>query len=164
MSNSTRRDLCHNLSLIALLPSLAAKAQSAAPPPPVAPAKSCAEPLLTHCAAFPFEGLPIRYSEGGAPTRQIMEGRIPGSEIVELHESTLEPGKTPHPPHRHPHAEFLLVRQGTIEFLPDNPPVRVTAGGAAYCAPNQLHGFRNVSETQAVYFVLKVGSQPVCQS
>jgi len=56
-----------------------------------------------------------------------------------------------------------MVRTGLIEFQSDAAPVRVTAGGAAYCAPNQMHGFRNVGEVEATYFVLKVGSQPVCQ-
>lgn len=155
-----RRSLCQRLPFLALLPSFAAKSQSSNT---IAPAKNCTEPLLDKCLAFPFEGLPIRYSDAGAPTRQILEGRIPGSEIIELHETTLEPGKMPHPAHRHPHAELLLVRQGTIEFLSNAPPVRVTAGGAAYCAPNQLHGFHNVGAGQAVYFVMKVGAQPVCQ-
>ena len=129
---------------------------------------SCTEPLLDTCAAFPFESLPIRYSTEGALTHQILEGRIPGTpnpagNVIELHETTLKPGKTPHPPHRHPHAELLLVRTGIIEFLSDNPPVPITAGGAAFCAPGRLHGFRNVGEIDATYFILKIGAEPVCQ-
>lgn len=160
MSTVTRRNLCQSLPLLALLPSLAAEAQATTP----APAKNCVEPILQHCAAFPFETLPIRYSDAGAPTRQILEGRIPNGEVIELHETTLAPGKMPHPPHRHPHAELLLVRSGTIEFQTEQAPVRVTPGGAAYCAPNELHGFKNVGTTDAVYFVMKVGAQPVCQT
>lgn len=159
----SRRDLCQSLPLLALLPALTVEAQPAtqgsADPGP----KNCVEPLLTRCEAFPFEGLPVRYSGDGAPTRQILEGRIPGMEVIELHETSLQPGKMPHPAHKHPHAELLLLREGTVEFQSDNPPVRVTAGGAAYCAPNQMHGFRNVGDTEAVYFILKIGSQPVCQ-
>jgi quercetin dioxygenase-like cupin family protein len=158
-----RRDLLQSLPALALLPTLAAEAQN-----PAKPAATCAEPTLDKCVAFPFEGLPVRYSEDGALTHQILEGRIPGTpnpagNVIELHETTLKPGKMPHPAHRHPHAELLFVRSGTIEFISDNPPVRVTAGGAAYCAPNQLHGFHNVGETEATYFVMKVGAEPVCQ-
>jgi hypothetical protein len=75
----TRRNLCQSLPLLAFLPSLTVEAQTAAS----APAKNCVEPLLQHCAAFPFETLPIRYSDAGAPTRQILEGRIPNGEIIE---------------------------------------------------------------------------------
>ena len=161
MSTLSRRHLCQSLPLLAFLPTLAAEAQVPTKGPYVP--QNCTEPLLEKCAAFPYEALPVRYSEDGAPTREILEGRIPGSEIIELHETTLLPGKMPHPAHRHPHAELLMVKQGTIEFLSDNPPVRVTAGGAAYCAPNQLHGFRNAGDGEASYFVLKIGAQPVCQ-
>jgi quercetin dioxygenase-like cupin family protein len=159
MSLLSRRNLCQSLPFLALLPSLAAEAQTSAPKA----AKNCVEPVLNHCMAFPFEALPIRYSDAGAPTRQILEGRIPGGEIIELHETSLAPGKMPHPAHRHPHAELLLVRSGTIEFQSEKEPVRVTPGGAAYCAPNELHGFKNVGTTDAIYFVMKVGGQPVCQ-
>jgi quercetin dioxygenase-like cupin family protein len=153
----SRRDVCRGLSVLALVPAGLVEAQEKVA------AKDCVEPVLSQCAAFPFEALPVRYSGEGAPTRQILEGRIPGSEIIELHETSLAPGKMPHPPHKHPHAELLMVRTGLIEFQSDAAPVRVTAGGAAYCAPNQMHGFRNVGEVEATYFVLKVGSQPVCQ-
>ena len=160
MGHLNRRSLCQTLPLLAFA-STFARGQAAAVP--ATATKDCAEPILSDCQAFPFGKLPIRYSETGAATRQILEGRIPGSEVIELHETTLEAGKTPHPPHRHSHAELLLVRQGTIEFLSDDAPVRITAGGAAYCAPNKLHGFHNVGESQAIYFVVKVGSAPVCQ-
>lgn len=161
-----RRDLLHSLPLLALLPSAlsgpdAAAQVSAVKGPYVQ--KTCDEPLLTDCRAFPFESLPVRYSEAGAETHQIMEGQIPGSAIIEIHETTLKPGKMPHPAHRHPHAELLLLRSGTIEFQSDAPPVRVTAGGMAYCAPNKLHGFRNVGDTEATYFIVKIGNQSVCQ-
>lgn len=157
MSDLTRRHLCQSLPLLALLPALRAEAQAPAK-------KTCTEPTLPKCLAFPFESLPIRYSSGGAPTREILEGRIPGSEVIEVHETQLKAGAMPHPAHKHSHAELLLVRSGMIEFLSDAPPVRVTAGGAAYCAPNQLHGFRNVGDTDALYFVIKIGAEPVCQT
>lgn len=157
-----RRTLCRHLPWLALLPSFAVEAQLAELKSDSNP-KSCTEPLLTQCQAFPFEALPVRYSGTGAPTHQILEGQIPGGAILELHETSLEPGKMPHPAHRHAHAELLLIRSGTVEFLSDNPTVRVTAGGAAYCAPNQLHGFRNIGATEAVYFILKIGAEPICQ-
>lgn len=165
-----RRRILESLPLLALAgPASTLLGKAEAQQPATASPKHCTEPVLSECQAFPFESLPLRYSDAGAPTHQILEGRIPGTpdpagEIIEIHETTLGPGKIPHPPHRHPHAELLLVRQGTIEFLSDAPPVRVTAGGAAYCAPGKLHGFHNVGDTEATYFVVKIGSAPVCQT
>lgn len=152
----------HSLPLLALLPSLTADAQVSAEKGPYVQ-KACNEPLLEDCRALPYEGLPKRTSEGGAVTRQMMEGQIPGASIIEIHETQLEAGKMPHAAHRHSHAELLLVRSGTIEFQSDAPPVRVTAGGMAYCAPNKLHGFRNVGDGLAEYFVVKIGNESVCQ-
>jgi len=157
-----RRDLVQSLPLLALLPSFAAEAQVTAQKGPYVQ-KSCSEPLLEDCKALPYEGLPLRTSSDGAVTRQMMEGEIPGASIIEIHETTLEPGLMPHPAHRHPHAELLLVRSGTIEFQSDAPPQRVTAGGMAYCAPNKLHGFHNVGSGQAQYFIVKIGSESICQ-
>jgi quercetin dioxygenase-like cupin family protein len=157
-----RRDVVQALPLLALLPSLSAEAQVTAQKGPYVQ-KTCDEPLIADCKALPYEGLPLRTSEDGAVTRQMMEGQVPGASIIEIHETTLEPGKMPHPAHRHPHAELLLVRSGTIEFQSDNPPIHVTAGGMAYCAPDKLHGFHNVGEGQAQYFVVKIGNQSVCQ-
>lgn len=157
-----RRDLVQSLPLLALLPSLAAEGQVSAQKAAYVP-KTCKEPLLEDCRALPYEGLPTRTSEAGAVTRQMMEGQIPGASIIEIHETTIEPGKMPHPAHRHPHAELLLVRSGTIEFQSDAPPVHVTAGGMAYCAPDKLHGFRNVGDTPAQYFVVKIGNESICQ-
>ncbi len=105
----------------------------------------------------------MRTSEDGAVTRQMMEGQVPSASILEIHETSLEAGKMPHPAHRHPHAELLLVRSGTIEFQSEAPPVRVTAGGMAYCAPNRLHGFRNAGDEPAEYFVVRIGNESVCQ-
>lgn len=157
-----RRDLMQSLPLLALLPSFAAGAQVASQKGPYVQ-KTCNEPLLEDCKALPYEGLPMRTSEDGAVTRQMMEGQIPGASIIEIHETTLEAGKMPHPAHRHPHAELLLVRSGTIEFQSDAPPVCVTAGGMAYCAPSKLHGFRNAGAGRAQYFVVKIGNESVCQ-
>jgi len=162
LSRMNRRDLLQAVPLLALFPTLESSAQSALSSQTSTP-KSCTEPLLTDCRALPYEGLPQRSSDAGALTRQILEGQIPGASIIEVHETTLQPGKMPHPPHQHPHAELLLVRRGTIEFQSDAPAIRVTAGGLAYCAPNKLHGFRNIGSEDAEYFVVKIGSQPVCQ-
>jgi len=148
--------------MLALLRAVGADGQVSAQKGPYVQ-KSCTEPLLDECKALPYEGLPVRRSEDGAVTRQMLEGQIPGLSIIEIHETLLEAGAIPHPAHRHPHAELVLVRFGTLEFQSEGPPVRVTAGGMAYCAPNKLHGFHNVGAEQAQYFVVKLGSEPVCQ-
>lgn len=150
-----RRDLVASLPLLTAVLTTTASAHTAAP--------DCKETELTECKGFRFEDMPVRSSSTGAPTRQVMEGRMPGLNIVEVHETTLRPGMAPHPPHKHADAEFFLVREGTVEFITDNAPMKLGPGSVAYCAPNKLHGIRNVGQTDATYFVMKVGDQPVCQ-
>ena len=161
MSPLSRRDLCQSLPLLALLPSLAAHAQTPTQTPAPAaapPASDCTQ--LALCQAIPAG--PDRTPKNGVTGHQILVGHIPGITNIEVHETKLDPGKAPHPPHRHPNAEFLCVRQGSLEFTSDAAPVTVAAGGTIYCAPNQLHGVHNNGDTQAIYFVLEIGREPAC--
>ena len=38
-------------------------------------------------------------------------------ENLEMHITTLKPGMSPHPPHKHPNEELIIIRQGTVETL-----------------------------------------------
>jgi len=160
MSTFSRRDVCQSLPLLALLPSLNALAQTpAAAPKPETPAKSDCTPLPI-CQGIPsVPGKPMKDGKGG---HEILSGHIPGIVNIELHETKLDPGKAPHPPHQHPHAELILVREGTLEFATDNPPVTIGPGGSIYCAPNKMHGVHNNGDVMAVYFVVEIGREPPC--
>lgn len=75
-------------------------------------------------------------------------------EQLEVHETTLNPGKSPHPPHKHPNEEMLVIRQGTIEALVNGEWKRVGPGSVVFNASNKLHGLRNVGTEPAVYTVI----------
>ena len=77
---------------------------------------------------------------------------------LEVHISTLNPGETPHPPHKHPDEELLFVKEGTVESLVNGEAQRLGPGGVVFQAANQLHGLRNVGTTPAIYFVVKWNS------
>jgi quercetin dioxygenase-like cupin family protein len=159
MRNFTRRDVCVSLPALSLFSVLSreAAAQSQAASTPAA--TNVPHTDFSHCKAFPFDQLPVRYSDNGAVTRDIAHGTVPTGEVVELHETTLGPGMMPHAAHQHPHEEFLLVREGTIEFIFGNESHIVGAGGVAYMAPNQMHGMKNVGTTQASYFVFSLSKK-----
>lgn len=72
------------------------------------------------------------------------------------HITTLNPGKEPHPPHRHPEEELLVIKEGTLEVMQNGITSQVRAGGMVFCASNELHGWRNSSPAPVTYYVIKV--------
>lgn len=71
-----------------------------------------------------------------------------------MHITTLNPGMSPHPPHKHPNEELIILRQGTVETLSNGTWVRVGPGSIIFNGSNQLHGFKNVGTEPAIYHVV----------
>src|SRR3954453_5551694 len=110
------------------------------------------QPSLLHSAGYSFDQLPVKQSSGGATTRPVLHGRLPTGEVVEIHETTLLPGQMPHPAHKHLHTEFMLVREGTVQFAANGLPHELGPGGIAYAASEEMHGLKNVSTAPVSYF------------
>src|SRR3569833_1078451 len=73
---------------------------------------------------------------------------------LEVHETTLNPGKSPHAPHKHPIEEMLVIRQGTVEALVKGEWKRVGPGSVVFNASNQLHVLKIVGSEPAIYTVI----------
>ena len=162
MNAMNRRDLVVALSSFAALAVTSAEAGGQEPgnlPETMAvpaPPGSAGDPVLSASRAFRFEDLPVVKTANGE-TRAVTRGVLPTGEAVELHETTLLPGHMPHLPHQHKHSEFMLVREGQMEFENNGKPERVGPGGLMYAASMMLHGLKNVGETPANYFVIAIG-------
>jgi quercetin dioxygenase-like cupin family protein len=89
--------------------------------------------------------------------RPIVHGVLPTGEAVELHETTLLPGHMPHPAHKHKHSEFMMIREGTVQFDNDGKLEKLGPGSVVFAASNVMHGLKNVGDTPAVYFVIAIG-------
>jgi XRE family transcriptional regulator, regulator of sulfur utilization len=92
-------------------------------------------------------------NEWGA-VRQVMRTPTPTLDELEIHISTLAPGKSPHAPHQHQHEELLIVKDGTLETFQSGATRRVGPGGIIFQASNELHNVTNVGSTPATYFVI----------
>jgi quercetin dioxygenase-like cupin family protein len=79
---------------------------------------------------------------------------------VEIHETELGPGMMPHAAHRHDSEEMLLIREGTLEVTISGKSTRLGPGSVAFVASNEEHGWKNVGDTRARYFVLALGKGP----
>ena len=109
-------------------------------------------PLLGS-AVFDWNTVPAKPTDVGS-VRSFFKVRTATLEQLEVHVTTLNPGKSPHPPHRHPNEEMIIVRQGTVEALVNGDWKRVGPGSVIFFASNQLHGLRNVGTEPAIYHVI----------
>ena len=64
----------------------------------------------------------------------------------------LAPGASPHPPHRHPEEEFLIVSDGNGEIECDGKVIQVGPGAIMYCAGNTLHGITNTGKMPMTFY------------
>jgi mannose-6-phosphate isomerase-like protein (cupin superfamily) len=120
------------------------------------PLTSTADSTLAS-GVFPFQDLPVKQGKG-VQTRSILKGTLATGEQVEVHETALDPGASPHPPHRHQHSEMWLIREGTVEITISGKSSQLGPGSAAFVASNEEHGIRNPGATVASYFVVAVGA------
>ncbi len=140
-----RRELMAGLSALGLVSSMAGESA----------------PKLEHSAIFPFESLAVKTAANGMQSRGVIHGDLLTGEFVEVHETVLPAGETPHPPHRHTHSEFLLIREGTLEVTSEGKVGIVKPGGVVFTASGVLHSLKNVGNIPASYFVVAIGEQKV---
>jgi quercetin dioxygenase-like cupin family protein len=153
MNSMNRRDLCLAIAALGAIGSSSVEAQSSSSD------SAQNEPKLLHSQLFPFDTLAVKTSANGAESRAVIHGTLATGEFVEVHETTLPPGQMPHPPHRHTHSEFLLIRDGKLEVTSDGQRGVVEAGGVIFTASAVLHGLKNIGDTPAYYFVVAIGIQ-----
>lgn len=136
----TRRDLA------LLLPALTA-------------GRASAQPGNIPSKAYPFDQLPVKASGPGGvnKSRAVFKGNLHHSVPLEVHETELPPGGSPHPPHRHVHEEMFAVLIGQVDFTVNGQTTRLGPGSIGFAASNDEHGIHNGSDSMCRYLVLEMG-------
>ena len=71
---------------------------------------------------------------------------------VSMGMAVLDPGGSPHPPHRHPEEEFLIIASGTGEIECGESTTPVAPGSVMYCAGDTLHGIVNTGAVPLTFY------------
>ena len=125
-------------------------------------AQSAARPVM-HSSVFNWNTLKVTPTRTGE-SRRVFDAPTPTLEDLEMHITTLNPGESPHPPHRHAEEELMIIKEGTLAALQGDRTNIVEAGGVIFEASNELHGLRNIGTNRAIYFVLKISPHDLAKS
>ena len=112
-----------------------------------------AQKQVQKSTVYPWSTADATPNEWGK-VRQVMRTPTPTLDELEIHISTLAPGKSPHAPHQHQHEELLILKEGTLETFQSGTTSRVGPGGIIFQASNELHNVTNVGQAPATYFVI----------
>ncbi|MDP9039936.1 MAG: cupin domain-containing protein [Acidobacteriota bacterium] len=181
MSDVTRRDVCAGLSALALTgagTALGAAAmqvhateapavKTVQPARPVdqtpdGPAGSSGRAVLEDARVFRLRDQPARTTRSGGESRSITHGRLSSGEWVNLHQTMQPAGAAPAPLHVIRHTEFILIREGEVEFDHDDSAGKTVSEGAGpgdviFVASGTNHRLRSVGSGPASYVVVAIG-------
>lgn len=133
---------------LALVVSLCATATVAQPAPLAVAYAPPKEATVLHSTFVDFDSLP------NANSRPVFDNPSIGMDKIEVHITTLAPGKESHPVHRHPWEEIIYVREGRVDFTINGIVHHAGPGAYAFFASNDPHNARNVGTTPATYYVI----------
>ena len=137
----TRRDLSVAVISIFITITVMALAQNEAKP-------------IMRSRIFNWSDLKVEPTRTGE-RRAVFDAPTATLDRFECHITTINPGESPHAPHRHAEEELMILKEGTLEAMQNGVTNRVEAGGIIFQGSNEFHGARNIGSNAATYFVLK---------
>ena len=84
-----------------------------------------------------------------------LSGDSPASRKFATGVFTIDPGKTPHPPHTHLEEEIMIVEKGTGEIFCDGKTTKVGPGSVMFTTPNAPHGIVNTGSDPLTFYFVK---------
>ncbi len=115
------------------------------------------QPAIMGSTAVDFAKLEAKPNKTGE-VRKVFQAPTATLDELECHITTLNPGESPHPAHKHPDEEVLFLKEGTLDATLNGKTTRIGPGSVLFQAANQMHSVKNVGTTPATYFILKWNS------
>lgn len=112
------------------------------------------QPRVQSSTVWDWTGMKAEPTKVGS-VRHVAQVPTATLDELEIHITTLNPGETPHAPHKHPAEELLIIKEGTVESLVNGELKRVGPGSIVFQASNQMHSLKNVGSTPATYHVIQ---------
>lgn len=92
--------------------------------------------------------------------RLVLQGSTLDLGNLRVHASTLDPGKTNHPPRAHTdYEELIIVKEGNLKILINDSSKIVGPGGIALIVAGDEQSFQNVTGRPVTYYVLRFKSK-----
>ena len=114
-------------------------------------------PAIMGSSVFDWAKIEATPTETGL-VRKFFKSPTATLDELECHVTTLNPGDSSHPPHKHVNEELIIVREGTVEVLSNGELKRVGPGSVVFNASNVMHSLRNVGDVPAIYHVINWSS------
>jgi quercetin dioxygenase-like cupin family protein len=87
--------------------------------------------------------------------RVFLEGPTEQLKGLTVGNLALKPGQTPHPPHRHPEEEILIITAGNGEIFLEGKTTKVASGDMMYAESNRLHGITASTDAPMTFYYFK---------
>jgi quercetin dioxygenase-like cupin family protein len=123
----------------------------------IRPSPGKASANLAAAKVFAYDAMAVSHAPNGSERRSVVSGMLASGEPVEMHESMQVAGLPPNPAHAIAHSEFILVQEGTMEFIHDGKRETAGPGSVIYVAYGTMHQARNVGKGTARYTVIAIG-------
>jgi quercetin dioxygenase-like cupin family protein len=152
MAMVTRRDVVAGVAAVMAVG--VAEAQQTA----VAPVTNQASgELAGGSKVFAMGAIPEVKQANGSERKFVFDGKLATGETISAHLSSTPAGTPAGAAHVIKHSEFIVVMEGTMEFMHDGKTDRASAGDVIYVAYGTNHQVRNVGEGEARYLVFQMG-------
>jgi XRE family transcriptional regulator, regulator of sulfur utilization len=111
------------------------------------------QPSVQESELFDWNALAPNPTEVGQ-YRKVLRAPTATLDELEMHITTLNPGQSSHPPHKHPNEELVILASGKLEAMSNGKTRVLGPGSVIFNASNQLHSVRNVGDVPATYHVI----------